>query len=329
MALDRIEFDNFIFDATERRLSRIDGSPVDLAGRNFDALALLIAEAGKLVSKDRFMDEVWRGVPMTDEALTQAIRSLRRALGDDATRPRFIETVPKFGYRFVAPLNSVIETSAQSAPSYAISQPYTPLQQFLATGLSGTAGGALAGLVGGLIYGFAGAAGTSAGGGALSILLVLLMLTVALATIGAAAVSFGIAAAEYFRAGHWALTSIGGAAGGLVIGAIARNGQLQPAIRRGAAGYHRCQRRRDVGRGRRDQPVAFSTFCRPVFAPAAHRCCRADWHHSRGGNRAERRAASGGQPRHAHRQFSASQFADERAGNSGLWSNQPDGDGGI
>src|SRR6185503_19790630 len=56
------------------------------------------------ISKDRFLDEVWRGVPVTDEALTQCIKTLRRQLGDDAARPRFIETVPKHGYRFVAPV---------------------------------------------------------------------------------------------------------------------------------------------------------------------------------------------------------------------------------
>ena len=50
------------------------------------------------------MGEVWRGIPVTDEALTQCIRTLRKQLGDDAARPRFIETVPKNGYRFVAPV---------------------------------------------------------------------------------------------------------------------------------------------------------------------------------------------------------------------------------
>ena len=56
--------------------------PVELNARYFDALALLVREAGKLVSKDRFLDEVWRGVPVTDEALTQCIKTLRRQLGD-------------------------------------------------------------------------------------------------------------------------------------------------------------------------------------------------------------------------------------------------------
>ena len=70
---------------------------MDLSSRYFDALALLVREAGTLVTKDGFLNEVWRGIPVTDEALTQCIKSLRRALGDDAGRPRFIETVPTHG----------------------------------------------------------------------------------------------------------------------------------------------------------------------------------------------------------------------------------------
>ena len=88
----------------DRQLRR-GGEPVELSSRYFDALALLVAERGRLVTKDRFMGEVWRGIPVTDEALTQCIKTLRRQLGDDAARPRFIETVPKHGYRFIAELD--------------------------------------------------------------------------------------------------------------------------------------------------------------------------------------------------------------------------------
>ena len=94
-------FERFVLDTSERQL-KFDERPVELNARYLDALALLVRDPGKLVSKDRFLDEVWRGVPVTDEALTQCIRTLRRQLGDDASRPRFIETVPKHGYRFIA-----------------------------------------------------------------------------------------------------------------------------------------------------------------------------------------------------------------------------------
>src|SRR3954454_19593746 len=97
-------FERFSLDPRDRRLTR-DGVPVELNARYLDALVLLVREAGKLVSKDRFLDEVWSGVPVTDEALTQCIKTLRSRLGDDAARPRFIETVPKHGYRFIAPVD--------------------------------------------------------------------------------------------------------------------------------------------------------------------------------------------------------------------------------
>src|SRR3954454_7035282 len=103
MIAGTFRFDRFCLDPADRRLLR-DGQPVELSARYLDALALLVREAGKLVSKDRFLDEVWSGVPVTDEALTQCIKTLRRQLGDDAARPRFIETVPKHGYRFIAPV---------------------------------------------------------------------------------------------------------------------------------------------------------------------------------------------------------------------------------
>src|SRR6478735_1658446 len=99
MTADR--FRDFLLEPRERRLLRA-GAPVELNARYFDALALLAREQGRLVSKDRFLDEVWRGVPVTEEALTQCIRTLRRQLGDSATNPRYIETVPKHGYRFIA-----------------------------------------------------------------------------------------------------------------------------------------------------------------------------------------------------------------------------------
>src|SRR3954469_12965970 len=99
-------FERFVLDERERRLSS-GQDPVEIKGRYFDALALLVREQGKLVSKDRFLDEVWRGVPVTDEALTQCVKTLRRPLGADAARPRFIETVPKHGYRFIAAVDRV------------------------------------------------------------------------------------------------------------------------------------------------------------------------------------------------------------------------------
>ena len=70
-------FDRFVLDPADRMLRR-DDQPVELSSRYLDALALLVSEHGRLVSKERFFGEVWRGIPVTDEALTQCIRTLRK-----------------------------------------------------------------------------------------------------------------------------------------------------------------------------------------------------------------------------------------------------------
>ena len=224
MATGSFRFERFLLDPRDRQLRR-DDVPVELNGRYLDALALLVREQGKLVSKDRFMDEVWRGVPVTDEALTQCIKTLRRQLGDEAGNPRFIETVPKHGYRFIAAVEQAGEEpdiegrpSTQPAPRH---PPAYPWRDFLLLGSAGTAGGGVAGILGGLFYGF-GAASLGPGMGAVSVLLVLLFLTIALALIGAAGVAFGIATASFASNRSWQWSIVGGAAGGLVIGAVVK-----------------------------------------------------------------------------------------------------------
>lgn len=209
-------FDEFRIDPDNRRLTRAD-IPVELNARYFDALLLMVRDAGRLVSKDRFMAEVWRGIPVTDEALTQCIRTLRRQLGDDAAAPRFIETVPKHGYRFVGVLEN---DGPASLPS---STDETARQRFTRTVATGTAGAAGAGVMGGILYGFiASSQPLEPGTGAASVLIVLLTITTMIAIVGGAAVSLGIAAANMIGDRPWRWSIAGGAAGGLVIGAVGK-----------------------------------------------------------------------------------------------------------
>jgi DNA-binding winged helix-turn-helix (wHTH) protein len=213
MAPGSVRFGRFVFDPGNRQLRGDDG-PVELNARYLDALALLVREAGKLVSKDRFLEEVWRGVPVTDEALTQCIRMLRRQLGDDAARPRFIETVPKHGYRFIAPVEP-----AEPGPRPRAKGRDRRWREFVRLGLAGTLGGGIAGLFGGLFYGFA---ALQPGLGAISGLLVLVFVTLSVALLGAAGVAFGISAAAFVsgRRDGWSIA--GGAVGGLVVGALVK-----------------------------------------------------------------------------------------------------------
>ena len=215
-------FERFTLDPGDRQLKR-DDVPVDLNARYLDALALLVRERGKLVSKDRFLDEVWRGVPVTDEALTQCIKTLRRQLGDYAANPRFIETVPKHGYRFIAPVEALDPEPATTPQSAPVAQQARNWQQGLLLGLAGTIGGGIAGLIGGLFYGFAGASQPlQPGMGAASVLLVLVCVTELVALMGAAGVSFGIVAAGLGSGRLWQWSIVGAAAGGLIVGAVVK-----------------------------------------------------------------------------------------------------------
>ena len=214
MTAGTFRFESYCLDAADRRLTR-DGAPVELNARYFDALALLVREGGRLVSKDRFLDEVWRGVPVTDEALTQCIRTLRRELGDDAAAPRFIETVPKHGYRFIAPVEGRSGGPSSASPD--------DRRRAFVMGFAGTIGGLVAGVLGGLFYGFAAAAQPLQPGiGAISVLLVIVAITAMIALAGAAGVAFGIAASGFAtgRPPQWSVA--GGALGGLVVGAIVK-----------------------------------------------------------------------------------------------------------
>src|SRR5262245_22983621 len=86
-----------------RRLLLRGGEEVALAPRYLDLLLLLVAERHRVVSREEIHQLVWGGVAVTDGAFTQAVRTLRRALGDDDPRaPRYLRTAARHGYQFVA-----------------------------------------------------------------------------------------------------------------------------------------------------------------------------------------------------------------------------------
>jgi DNA-binding winged helix-turn-helix (wHTH) protein/Tfp pilus assembly protein PilF len=87
---------------------------VRLEPRVMDVLAHLAEHADEVVSKEELIEHVWKGRYTTDDVLSVAIYSLRKALGDDARRPRYVETVSRRGYRLIAPVRTAtaIEASA-------------------------------------------------------------------------------------------------------------------------------------------------------------------------------------------------------------------------
>jgi len=96
----RYRFGRFVVSPSRRVVLR-DGREVPLIPRYFDLLTLLVARRGEAIHRQEIFDTVWRDVVVSDGALSQAVRSLRRVLDDDPKQPTFIRTVPRHGYRFV------------------------------------------------------------------------------------------------------------------------------------------------------------------------------------------------------------------------------------
>ena len=98
----RYSFGDFVLSPSRRSLVR-GRREVALIPRYFDLLVLLVERRGEVVQRRQIFDAVWSDVVVSDGALSQAVRTLRRALGDDSREPAFIRTVSRHGYRFVFP----------------------------------------------------------------------------------------------------------------------------------------------------------------------------------------------------------------------------------
>src|SRR5262245_57145321 len=105
------EFDSFVLDVRSGILLK-DGGTVRLTPRAFQTLLVLVQHALEVVDKDQLMREVWPDIFVEEGNLSRNIYELRKALGDDPAKPRFIETIPKRGYRFVAPMKVSVVKAA-------------------------------------------------------------------------------------------------------------------------------------------------------------------------------------------------------------------------
>jgi len=112
-------FGPFRLDSEKRVLVR-HGAPVPLAPKLAETLVLLVENAGHLVDKDDLMKRVWPDAFVEEGNLNKNIFVLRKLLGLGDDGHEYIETVPKRGYRFVAPVNEV--THAEVAPQSQTSQ---------------------------------------------------------------------------------------------------------------------------------------------------------------------------------------------------------------
>ena len=121
------EFGGFRLEPAERLLTRA-GKPVALTPKIFDTLQVLVENAGRLITKNEFMERVWRDAFVEEATLAQSISQLRKAMGDSHA----IETVPKKGYRFTLKVDAIephaVAVGREPIRSIAV-LPFQPLAQ--------------------------------------------------------------------------------------------------------------------------------------------------------------------------------------------------------
>ena len=112
-------FGPFELDLRTGELLR-DGAKVPLQDKPFQILALLLRRPGELITREALRSELWSADTFVDfeHGLNTAVKKLRQALGDSAESPRFVETLPRRGYRFIAPIDTP-DTAAPQLPDRA------------------------------------------------------------------------------------------------------------------------------------------------------------------------------------------------------------------
>ena len=111
-------FDDVLVDGDRFRVEK-DGQPRKITPRAFDVLVYLVKHCDRMVEKQELFEQIWKESFVTDNALTRTIREIRQVIGDDADAPRYIETVPKRGYRFIGEIREAEETKAEKSKSEA------------------------------------------------------------------------------------------------------------------------------------------------------------------------------------------------------------------
>ncbi|MEO8358832.1 MAG: winged helix-turn-helix domain-containing protein [Vicinamibacteria bacterium] len=207
---------------------------VDIPPRYFDLLSFLIENRGRAVTKDNLYDHIWKDEIVTEGAIAQAIRFLRRALEDDARAPRYIRTVSKHGYEWIAAVEeeSSLADLAPALPSEVISrgdEPVPPqtdelleafryaVSRFGSASLGSAIAGAAAGVMGGVTLVMA-----SHSSHALRVIVALATLGTLVGAAGGLGVGFGLSFAESLvRRSRWALLALAGGFSGGLLGALA------------------------------------------------------------------------------------------------------------
>ena len=120
------EFGPYQLDSCKRILTR-EGEGIPLTPKATEILMALVKHAGQLVEKDELLKEVWPDTFVEENNLTQNIFTLRKALGDDRTDPKYIETVARRGYRFLATVRTVSQVANGDSWAQPTGVPHSPV----------------------------------------------------------------------------------------------------------------------------------------------------------------------------------------------------------
>ena len=135
-APQRYAFGDFMLERQQHRVRHRDGTLLNLTPRVFGALLMFVENPGDLLTKDVLLLALWPGLVVEENNLSQVVSALRRALGDDTQGSRYIQTVPRQGFRFVAavsvltdeetPAAAAVEATAVLLPGAALTTPAQP-----------------------------------------------------------------------------------------------------------------------------------------------------------------------------------------------------------
>ncbi len=199
-----LQFDNFQLNVPARKLQS-GGEDIHVNARYFDALVLLASNADRVVERQELLEQVWGDTVVGEEALTQCIAALRRALNDSPASPKYIRTVPRRGYQFVGtPVQTHHFASLRNESGFSA---YWPLL-----------GGGLAGVIGGLAFGVILALSPNSPGFSATVA-VMLVANIVLGALAALAITLGFVVANN-KIAYRSAGIAGAAAGGAAIGAV-------------------------------------------------------------------------------------------------------------
>jgi DNA-binding winged helix-turn-helix (wHTH) protein/tetratricopeptide (TPR) repeat protein/TolB-like protein len=122
---ERLAFGPFVLEPETGRLFRGDQA-IPLAPKPFETLLYLARRPGRVVSKTELIEALWRDTYVTEDVLVQSMVEVRRALGDPAKTPRYIQTLPRRGYQFIETVRDLIDGPPAPGPALADAPPTPP-----------------------------------------------------------------------------------------------------------------------------------------------------------------------------------------------------------